>query len=205
MTLSYGVKKKESVTMTDTNITRAYIIAGGRSSRFGRDKSLYEFNGKPMIMHVYDALSPVFQEISIIADEGDKYSIPGVKVYPDIIPGLGPIGGVYSALCNCENGRAFVVPCDMPFLNSSLIAYMASIPPQYDVIVPMLDGHYQPLHAIYSTSCIKPIKQLIDAGKGKLIDFYNNAEIRVIGEDEITFYDDPYKVFRNINYTDDLH
>jgi len=137
--------------MDQQPVTRGFIIAGGKSSRFGQDKSLYEFEGKPLIMHAYDALSKVFSDISIIANDKEKFSIPGVEVYPDIIPDLGPIGGLYTVLSQLKEGeRAFIVPCDMPFLDSDLIEYMANIPAMYDVIVPMPEGNYEPLHAIYS-------------------------------------------------------
>lgn len=71
----------------------AYIISGGRSVRFKQDKSLYEFNGKPLIGHVYDAIKPLFRNISIIADDTVKYRFLGIDTHPDIIPGLGPLGG----------------------------------------------------------------------------------------------------------------
>lgn len=188
----------------DIDRLRCAIIAGGRSGRFGSDKSLYKFEGKTMIQHVFDAVSPVFEEIVIIANDSEKFSFLGVQVIPDIIPGLGPIGGIYTAVEKLEAGRIFIFPCDMPFLNTGFIRYMADIPDLYDIVVPEFNGHYQPLHAIYSKNCITAIKRNIDAGDYRMSGFFEGHSIRAVGEDEIAFYDDPLRMFRNVNFREDI-
>ncbi|MCP4131001.1 MAG: molybdenum cofactor guanylyltransferase [bacterium] len=192
--------------MGEKNIVPAYIIAGGKSKRFGTDKSLHDYEGKPLIQHIFDAVNPVFDNIYISANDGEKYSFLGVETVPDIVPDLGPIGGLYSVLCHAkENGAdsAFVVPCDMPNLNADLIEYMLSIPMEYDLIIPVLGSYYEPLHAIYSIKCLDPLKELIDNNKRKIIELVDKVEIRPVGEGEIEFYDDPMFIFRNINYQED--
>jgi len=185
--------------------TKAFIIAGGKSSRFGEDKTLFEFEGKPLIEHVYDALKPVFDDISIVASNGEKFSYLGVPVYPDAIEGFGPTGAVYTALQHCTEGeRAFVFPSDTPNLSSELIENMRDIAPLYDVVVPWFDGHYQPLHAIYSHSCLPHIQAMIDREERQLIAFYKDVELRIVNDEEILYYDDPQLIFRNVNYKEDL-
>lgn len=180
------------------------IIAGGKSGRFGSDKSLYVFNGKPMISHAYDAIKPVFEEVFIIATAGEKFSFLEAKIIPDIIPGLGPIGGIYTALQTLTADRIFVFPCDMPYLNTGFIRFMTEIPDIYDIIVPEVNGYYQPLHAIYSKNCSAGIKRQIDLEDYRISGFYEGHTIRAVGESEIGFYDDPLSMFRNINFREDL-
>ena len=180
------------------------IIAGGLSGRFGSDKSLYMFEGKPMIKHTYDAVRPVFDEIYIIAHGGEKFSFLDAKIIPDIIPGLGPIGGIYTAVESLEMERVFVFPCDMPFLNTDFIRYMTEIPDFYDIVVPQIDGRYQPLHAIYSKRCADGIKKKIELKDYRMSGFYDGYNIRPVIEEEVGFYDDPSKMFKNINFRADL-
>ncbi len=188
----------------DTEVIKCCIIAGGRSGRFGSDKSLHVFEGKPLIQHTYDAVRPVFDDIFIIAPDTEKFSFLEAETIPDIIPGLGPIGGIYTAVESLKADRVFVFPCDMPFLNTEFIRYMASIPDVYDIIVPMVNGRYQPLHAIYSIRCAEGIRKKIDAGDYRMSGFYEGFNIRIVNEDEIGFYDEPLRMFRNVNFRDDL-
>lgn len=153
---------------------------------------------------MYDAVTPVFDDIAIIANDAEKFEFLKIPVYPDAIEGFGPIGGIYTALQHCSEGRAFVFPSDTPNLNSDLIFNMNNIAPFYDVIVPWFDGHYQPLHAIYNYSCLEHLKRLIDRGEKQLIAFYKDADIRIVNEEEIGYYDDPQFIFRNINFKEDL-
>ena len=190
--------------MDDNLKISAFILAGGKSKRFKQDKSLYPYEGKPLIQHVYDMIEPVFSKVCIIADDGDKYNFLNADIHPDIIPGLGAIGGLYTALEIAEESRAFLLPCDMPSINTEFISYMLSIPDEYDLIIPELGGHYEPLHAIYKKTCLKPLKDLIDSGDKKIINFFKDVNMRTITEDEICHYDDPFLMFRNINYKEDI-
>jgi len=181
------------------------IIAGGKSGRFGSDKSLHIFNDKPMISHTYDAVKKIFDEIYIIAPDGEKFSFLDAKIIPDIIPGLGPIGGIYTAVESLDAERVFIFPCDMPFLNQEFIRYMAEIPDIYDIVVPELNGMYQPLHAIYSKRCINNIKKNIKLEDYRMSGFYEGLNIRTVNEEEIGCYNEPNRMFKNINFKEDLN
>lgn len=187
------------------NDISAYILAGGKSTRFKEDKTLYLFNGKKLIEHVYGTIGPLFEETAIISNDTEKFSYLNVKTCPDIIPGKGPIGGIYTALKVSEAERVFIFASDMPYLNSEFISYMKQLPDYYDIIIPRYHGNYEPLHAIYSKSCIPHLKRLIDAGENKIINFFNMVEVREVIEDEIFFYaEEPSSIFANINYPDDI-
>jgi len=187
------------------NTISAYILAGGKSTRFKGDKTLYSFNGKPLIEHVYEKIRPLFDETGIISNDTEKFNYLGIPVYPDIIEGKGPIGGIYTALNVSKAHRVFIFATDMPYLSGEFISYMAQLPDFYDVTVPHLYGNYEPLHAIYSKNCIPPIKDIVDADERKIIKFFQKVALREVIEDEIFFYaEDPSSIFANINYQDDI-
>lgn len=186
--------------------TKACIIAGGKSGRFGDDKSLFIYEGRPLINHVLDIIKPVFDDVIIIANDREKFSFLGLDVIPDIIPDLGPIGGLYTALEKINCSRVFILPCDMPFLSREFVEYMSQIPDLYDVVVPQSGGYFQPLHAIYGKKCLPYIIKNIEEKKFKINSLFDEPDIniRIVGEDEIDFYADPFLMFKNINFKSDL-
>lgn len=105
----------------ESNAT-GFVLAGGRSSRMGRDKALLDFAGRPLIVHM----------LSILRDAGLPASIAGASadlaafapIVPDIEPGLGPLGGICSALAAASARYAVFISVDMPFLPPALLGYL---------------------------------------------------------------------------------
>ena len=81
----------------------ATILAGGKSKRFGLDKSMYIYKGKPLIEYVIDIVKTAIEDISIIADNGDRFEYLGFPVLPDLVHEIGPLGGIYTALSPLAN------------------------------------------------------------------------------------------------------
>ncbi|MBP7738703.1 MAG: molybdenum cofactor guanylyltransferase [Spirochaetes bacterium] len=183
-----------------SNDISAFIIAGGKSSRFGEDKAVFLYHGKPLIEHVIEAIRPVFNRIAIIGDDAEKFDYLGLPSHRDIVPGIGPLGGLYTALRVADTGRIFIFACDMPGLNTGLIRHMIELSENVDVVIPFIGGFYEPLHAIYSKSCIAPMETLIQEGKRQIFRFFDQVTVRQVTADEIRAYADPEAVFRNINY-----
>jgi molybdopterin-guanine dinucleotide biosynthesis protein A len=178
----------------------ACIIAGGQSSRFGADKAVFNHRGKPLIRHVIDSLSPVFERISLIADQSDKFAFLGLPCRSDIKRGIGPLGGLHAALVHSETELTFIVACDMPDLCEDLIRYMVSVSSGFDATVPLLAGGHEPLHAIYAKSCIGPIERGIAEGRTRVTGFFDDVSVKMVHEDEIRKFADPESAFRNINF-----
>jgi len=99
----------------------AVIMAGGDSSRMGRDKSMLPIDGQPMIKYIYDQLCPYFNEILISSNDVSKYGFVGVEVIPDEILGRGPLGGIASALRASANELNFVIASDIPKVDIDLM------------------------------------------------------------------------------------
>ncbi len=91
----------------------------------------------------------------------------------------------------------------MPFLNRELIEYMAGFAPHYDVVVPRIGPHYQPLHAFYSRNCRKFIADQLLRGSCKAISFFPLVRVKEIGEAEINRFDPQQRSFFNLNTWDD--
>lgn len=184
----------------------ACIIAGGKSRRFGQDKSLYVFNGKPMIGHVLDTVRQLFHRVAIISSDTGKFAFTGVPVYPDIIPDLGPLGGIHTALEHSAGRPVFVVACDMPFLSAHLIEFMCGrlSAESSDLLIPLIGGNYEPLHAIYGRGCLEPIKNLIARNDRKILNFFPAVNLQTVSDEERRRFDPDETVFINLNYLEDV-
>jgi molybdenum cofactor guanylyltransferase len=199
----FGFLKKINLIMLIKDIT-AFIIAGGKSTRFGQDKLFYKIDGIPLLERVVNILKNIFQDIIIIGNDAEKFAYLGLESHPDILQGFGPVAGIYTALKISDTEKNFCVAADLPFLSSGLIEYMVSVSESYDIIVPVINGFYEALHAIYSKNCIDAIKNNLDKGNIQIIKFYEGYKLRKIEESEIKKFADPAQIFKNINSREDL-
>lgn len=142
------------------------ILAGGKSSRFGKDKSLLVVEGKTILERVKSVLSSIFSEV--------------IVVMKDIIPNKGPLGGIYTALLNSNLPYIFVSACDMPFLKDSVIKEIVDKVDNFDIVVPKTKNGLHPLCAVYSKKCTPIIKEAIDKGELKVQGIFSKLNTKVV-------------------------
>jgi molybdenum cofactor guanylyltransferase len=183
-------------------------LAGGKSTRLGRNKLAEIVGGKTVLERVVDTLS-LFQGDTILVAAGQS-ALPeisnhlNVKIVTDIYPGTGSLGGIYTGLFASSSQYNIVVACDMPFLNPALLGYMVSISEGFDMVAYNQNDRPEPLHAIYSRECLTPMKSLIEHNQLRIINILPHIKIRYIGDEEIAKYDPQRLSFFNINTEADL-
>ena len=127
-------------------------MAGGQSSRMGRDKALIPFNGAPLIARIADVLAPIFPRIIVVTGNPNIASAAELPAVSDQFSQRGPLAGIHAALAHFGE-PTFVVACDMPFLNADFIRHLV-----HDfkgaARVPLSEGGFEPLHAIYAPACV---------------------------------------------------
>jgi molybdopterin-guanine dinucleotide biosynthesis protein A len=175
------------------------ILAGGRSSRMGTDKSFVRVLGVPMVERVLAQVQGLGAETLLVTNSPGDYAYLGLPLYTDVIPGAGALGGIYSALHYAAHPHVLVVACDMPFLSRPLLAYLLELAPHFDVVVPRAAEGVEPLHAVYGKACLEPIRQLLDAARYKVIGFYGDVRVRYVEEAELREYDARLRSFVNVN------
>lgn len=190
------------------NIT-GIILAGGRSGRYGANKAFIQIGDIRIIDQITQIFRQIFQEVIIITNTPKDYAYLNIKIAQDIIPGLGPLGGIYTGLTHASNECIFTTACDMPFIKSELIYHMINLSDAYDVVVPKIQGRLQPLHAIYSKGCLPYIKELINSHRRvdkdlRIRDFYDRVRVYYLVEQEIKPFDPDHLAFFNINTQEDL-
>lgn len=174
------------------------ILAGGKSSRFGRNKAFIEFKGVPIIERILLALGPLFSERIIVSNQPTKYARFNCKLVFDQHKNIGPLGGLHAGLSASDVGRNFVVACDMPLIAPNLVKYLIGIT-GYDAVVPVINGFPEPLLALYSKVCFTAIEEIIKEKIYKISRLYNRINTRFIPESELKKYDYDLLSFSNIN------
>ena len=180
------------------------VLAGGKSSRMGTDKSLLEVLGQPLIERILARVEGLADEVIVITNQLADFAYLGVPLFADIVPNKGSLGGIYTAISRATGEHTLVVAVDMPFLQPGLLAFLLSLREGYDVVAPRLDGYPQATHAVYSKACLVPIRRKIDANRLKIIGFYDEVRVRYVDEDEMRPFDPALRSFINVNTPDEL-
>lgn len=182
----------------------AAILAGGESRRFGRNKAREVLGGKPLIAHVLDVLTGLFDDVLIVTNEPLLYESFDVSVVTDIVRGPGALGGLLTALLHARNHRCFITGCDMPFLNDAVVRMILERSHGYDVVVPKVKNEFQPLHALYSKKCIPFIQKGILKKDFRIIDFYPRVSVLCLEEEAWESMDPDNLSFFNVNTQDEF-
>jgi len=180
------------------------ILSGGKSIRMGENKAFIQVEGVPIIKRIYDLFNELFQEVIIVTNQKDLFSNFDSKIYSDLIPGKGALGGLYTGIFFSSFHYSFCVACDMPFIKKSLVQYLIEGIDGEDVIVPRTKDGLQPLHAIYSKNCVDPIRKIMEEGKSSIIDFYYQVNVKIVDEKDFLCFDPGGESFINVNTPDEL-
>src|ERR1700744_1188488 len=98
--------------MPYSSFVNAFVLAGGKSTRMGRDKALLDSDGRPLLVHALDLLRSLGLEPRICASRSDLSGF--APVVADIFPDAGPLGGIEAALSVPDTHLNFFLPVDMP-------------------------------------------------------------------------------------------
>jgi len=159
----------------------AVILAGGKSTRMGRDKSLMSYRGKPLIQQICDRLRPHFDHMMIAATNREKYVFLNVEVTPDLVPGQGPIMGILSALEASATDYNFVIACDSPAIHLPFIFSMVEQASGCDCVVPVdKTGKMQPLFAVYRKSALDALWAVYNSGQRKVSLAYGQCRTKFV-------------------------
>ena len=189
------------------------ILAGGRSRRLGRAKALEPFQGEPMIRRVISRLSQVTGDLVFVVNDQeqasalpitpDNVSLP-YKTAVDLYPDGGSLGGIFTGLSAADSQWAFVVACDMPFLNVDLMNQMLSLRDSNDAVVPRTEGYPEPTHALYNKTCLPRMEKRLQNNDLKIARFFDEVTMCFIEEAEVRDIDKDLVSFFNVNTQDDL-
>ncbi|MCF8378507.1 MAG: molybdenum cofactor guanylyltransferase [Bacteroidales bacterium] len=138
------------------------LLAGGKSTRMGEDKAFMNYLGKDLFRYPLEILEQFCDDI-LISSSNPLFLETRHRIYADDIPGLGPMGGLYTCLKKIKNEYSIVIGCDTPLIDSRLISDLINNIDQHSIIVPLNDkGFPEPLVGIYRKSCSITINKCIE-------------------------------------------
>ena len=178
----------------------AAILVGGQARRFGgRDKSALRIGSTTILERQIAVLGPLADRVFIVASGRGRVDARGLAVVLDRLPGTGTLGALYTALSASTAEFTLVVACDMPFLTARFLAHLADSAPGFDLAIPRSSDGLQPMCAMYSRSCLEPIRARVAETTLRVQDLATEVRTREIGPDEIAAFDPDGVLFFNVN------
>jgi molybdenum cofactor guanylyltransferase len=183
----------------------AAILCGGRATRLGGEhKGLLVVDGRTILDAELGVLRSLFDEILLVANDPEPYRRFGLPIVGDRRAGCGPLGGLHAALGAAGADRLFLCACDMPALSDDAVRLVVEGDPAADVVVPVVGGRPEPLHARYAKTCLEAIERALDSGRHKMAGFFLDLRVREIPEASLRAIDPELRFLRNVNTPEDL-
>jgi molybdenum cofactor guanylyltransferase len=191
--------------------TSGIILAGGSSSRMGKNKALLPLPGNQAVTFVeylVSLLEEFCSETLIVARDqahARDYVFPDVRVTIDETPGIGPLMGLYSGLSAIHTTRALIVAVDLPLVQRALLSFLLSQPlPADTLLVPLMHNIPQVLLALYPRSILPFVKEQLLLGRRDLRCLLKGAPVQFVEEAQLIQLDPQLRSFMNINTPEQL-
>lgn len=166
-----GPKQKNNLSTITRDETPLYglVLTGGKSTRMQTDKSLLKYHGKTQVEHCFELLRPYCTKV-FISNREEQSELSGHKNFPqihDFVTGIGPLGGILSAMAQHPNTAWFVLACDLPYVNSDVIKTLIekrNLLKMATAFQSAHDGLPEPLCTIYEPKSIFQLLQFLTDG-----------------------------------------
>jgi len=181
----------------------AFVLAGGQSSRMGRDKAFLELDGQALIRRMLE-LTRAVAPVTRIVGNVEKFRAYA-EVVDDEFPGCGPLAGIQAALRASEEELNLILAVDMPFVAAEFLQYLVQQAAASDalVTVPRAEGRWQPLCAVYRHAFAETAEQSLREGKYKIDPLFQRVKVFSIEEPELRERGFTAEMFRNLNTPED--
>jgi molybdenum cofactor guanylyltransferase len=177
----------------------AFIVAGGKSTRMGRDKAFLEIGGRTLLARALDLAGSVAADVRIAGDASKFAAF--APVIEDIYRDSGPLGGIHAALASSNTELNLMLAVDLPFVQPRFLEYLILRARETNAVVavPHAGGGSQPLCAVYRRSFAKVAERALRNGKNKIDALFGEVESQVLGEEELSQAGFSGDMFRNLN------
>ncbi len=182
-----------------------FVLAGGRSSRMGKEKALLEISGTKLVVRAARVVTSVCGSTTIVGSP-ENYARFGFPTIDDEQPRLGPLGGILTALDRGEASWNLVVACDLPYLTSEWLRYLIdrALGSNSRVVLPESDSGPEPLCAVYHREAAGPIRAAIEHGVLKVTGALQSLPVERVPPADIRAFDPRGVLFQNLNTPEDF-
>lgn len=186
----------------------AYLLAGGTSARMGREKALLALGGVPMILRTARLVEPLVGSVTVVGPP-ERFVPLDLDAVADAEPGLGPLGGIATALAHTHSDWNLVLACDLPYLTAAWLEYLIARARESDddALLPHSEAAGmllpEPLCAMYHRRCRTALEAALARGVRKVTDGLAGLRIAVIPPGEWKAFDSSGWLFKNMNSPED--
>ncbi len=189
----------------------AVILAGGVGSRLGKEKSLIEFGGRPLIQWSVEKLALLVEDVVVVARGPEQAGlledlIPDASIACDSVSGYGPVAGLAAGMELARNEYVLAIGCDLPFLNADVVNILFEQARGWDAAVPMREnGMIEPLHSVYKRDALHSACQnAIEHGERKIRLPLSMLRVKYVAVELLKNPDPELLTFFNLNTREDL-
>ncbi len=178
------------------------MLAGGKSRRFGGSKVLAPLSGAPMATWGVRALQAVGLPVGVVSDEEGVEAALGLPARPDLEAGLGPIGGLWTALQwagDRGDDGVLLLGCDMPLVSEDLLRTILAWSDDAPAVVPVGPEGPEPLCALYRSTCTPEVERRLHSDDRSLRGLAEAVGAALIGEEAVARVADAQTTFLNVN------
>lgn len=182
------------------------ILAGGRNSRFsGKNKALIPVGGKRILDRIHEVFTGLFVSNMLVTNDPLQYVAWDFDIVTDIFSIRSALTGIHTGLFYVTTPYAFFTACDIPFLKKELVEILlGNLDPGVDIVIPETSQGFEPLCAIYSKQCLKPIEEHLLKKSFKIQQIFQKVRVKKIPENILRSVDPDLISFSNINTPEDL-
>ena len=182
----------------------AFILAGGESSRMGRDKAQLELGGVPLILRTAQLIESVSGAPAVIGNP-EAFRALNLRAIADDWPGAGPLGGIATALRAAATPWNLIVATDLPYLTREWLEYLIAraLASSADAVLPMNARGAEPLCAAYHKCAEPAIRKALERGTRKVTDGLRDIRVETIAPAEWNPFDSEGLLFKNMNSPED--
>lgn len=186
-----------------SNVT-GFVLAGGKSSRMGSDKSFLPWNGSTLLQQTKAVLDRVCEKVFILGPR-ELYSSFG-ECFEDIHPDCGPLGGIHTALKHASTPYSLITAVDTPFISPEFLDYMIerALGSSAIVTAPRINGAMQPTCAVFSRQFLAIAEEALKSGKYKLEPLFPPQQTLVLIEADLSQFAGVGEMFENLNTPQDF-
>jgi molybdopterin-guanine dinucleotide biosynthesis protein A len=183
----------------------AFVLAGGKSTRMGRDKAFVDHEGHSLLARALGQARSVTPDVWIV---GSKERFAAfAPVVEDVFRDCGPLGGIHAALLASPAELNVVLAVDMPFVGRGFLQYLidqARGAPEAAAIVPRAGGGWQPLCGVYRREFAGVAESALRAGQNRIDRLFDQVQTRVIEQEELEGAGFSCAMFHNLNTPEEL-
>lgn len=172
------------------------ILAGGKSSRMGQDKTLMPFGNFATLTHFQvDKFSQIFDNV-FVSSKFEKFDPPLKLIKDKVADDFSPMLALASILSNFKDESVFIIPADMPFVRAKTIEELFKFTKEFDIVIPQDDNHTHSLCGFFNSNLADKAKEFYEKGEHKIGLLHSVCKCK-----KVKFKDE--KEFFNINYFSD--